>query len=41
MYIAPRDAQVKIIQMWKSWYETEGRNFAYPPFKADPDIYYF
>jgi hypothetical protein len=41
LYIAPRDAQLKIIQMWKNWYETEGRNFAYPPFKNDPDIWYF
>jgi hypothetical protein len=41
LYIAPRDAQVKIIQMWRSWYETKGRNFAYPPFKEDPDIWYF
>ena len=41
LYIAPRDAQLKIIQMWKRWYETDGKTFAYPAFKDDPDIWYF
>lgn len=41
LYIAPKDAQLRIIQMWKSWYEAKGKNFAYPPFKDDPDIWYF
>ena len=41
LYIAPRDAQEQIIRKWKRWYETKGVSFAYPPFKNDPDIWYF
>ena len=41
LYIAPPDAQLKIIQMWKSWFQTKGKTFVYPPFKGDPGIYYF
>jgi hypothetical protein len=41
LYIAPQDAQLKIIQMWKSWFETKGKTFVYPLFKSDPGVYYF
>lgn len=41
LYIAPRDAQEQIIRRWTLWYETEGVSFSYPPFKNDPDIWYF
>jgi hypothetical protein len=41
LYIAPEDAQRRIIQMWKSWYKGKGKDFAYPPFRDDPDIWYF
>ncbi len=41
LYIAPKDAQAKIIEKWKTWYKIKGKNFAYSPFKNDPDLYYF
>ena len=42
-YIAPRDAQIEIIQKWKTWYEQHGKTFAYVDPKQDlsPDIWYF
>jgi hypothetical protein len=41
LYLAPQDAQRKIIQMWKSWYDSQGKDFVYAPFKDDPDSWYF
>jgi len=41
LYIAPRDAQLKIIGMWRRWYETKGSTFEYQPFKDDPGLFYF
>jgi hypothetical protein len=40
LYLAPQDAQRKIVEMWKSWYESQGNGFAYTPFKDDPDGWY-
>ena len=34
-YIAPVDAQRRIIQQWREWYRNEGRKTSYTPFK-DP-----
>lgn len=43
LYIAPRDAQLLIIQRWKAWYRTNGKTFAYvdPTKKQGPDVWYF
>lgn len=41
LYLAPRDAQLRIIRKWKRWYEARGKTFVYPPFKDDPDLWYF
>lgn len=42
-YIAPWDAQVKIIKQWRDWYEEHGRTFAYvnPARSQPPDVWYF
>ncbi len=39
VYIAPKDAQLRIIQQWIQWYETEGVRYSYPPAK-DVDWYF-
>lgn len=42
-YIAPRDAQIKIIRRWKAWYRRHGKTFHYvnPKKYESPDIWYF
>jgi hypothetical protein len=39
IYVAPEDAQEKIIQQWLNWYETEGIRYSYPPTR-DVDWYF-
>jgi hypothetical protein len=39
VYVAPKDAQERIVRQWTDWYRTEGGRFAYPPAK-DGDWYF-
>lgn len=41
LYIAPRDAQQKIIAKWKEWYAKNGQTYTYKAFENDPDDWYF
>ena len=42
-YIAPRDAQIKIIHEWTEWYQHHGTTFPYvnPKVRESPDLWYF
>lgn len=42
-YIAPRDAQIEIIQNWKQWYKDDGQAFPYVDSnqKQSADVWYF
>jgi hypothetical protein len=39
-YIAPRDAQERIIEKWREWYKANGKDFEYRPSQSIDDWYF-